>query len=83
MPFSQCSRLIQYNDIYFAHLFQSHCIFNQNMLAQPGQTLLPETLCAQQLRLIETCEQYRRANVSVKHIFGLLSVSGVQARVQK
>ena len=53
------------------------------LLAQPGQTLLPETLCAQQLRLIETCEQYRRANVSVKHIFGLLSVSGVQARVQK
>ena len=38
---------------------------------------------AQQLRLIETCEQYRRANVSVKHIFGLLSVSGVQACVQK
>ena len=53
------------------------------LLAQPGQTLLPEALCAQQLRLIETCEQYRRANVSVKHIFGLLSVSGVQARVQK
>ena len=53
------------------------------LLAQPGQTLLPETLCAQQLRLIETCEQYRRANVSVKHIFGLLSVSGVQACVQK
>ena len=53
------------------------------LLAQLGQTLLPETLCAQQLRLIETCEQYRRANVSVKHIFGLLSVSGVQARVQK
>ena len=53
------------------------------LLAQPGQTLLPETLCAQQLRLIETCGQYRRANVSVKHIFGLLSVSGVQARVQK
>ena len=33
MSFSQCSRFIQNNDIYFAHLFQSHCIFNQNMLA--------------------------------------------------
>ena len=31
--FSQCSRFIQNNDIYFSHLFQSHCIFNQNMLA--------------------------------------------------
>jgi hypothetical protein len=32
---------------------------------------------------METCENYRRANVGTKHIFGLLSVSGVQAKVQK
>ena len=45
--------------------------------------VLPQALCAQQLRLLETCERYRRANVGTKHIFGLLSVSGVQAKVQK
>ena len=44
---------------------------------------LVQALCAQQLRLLETCERYRRANVGTKHIFGLLSVSGVQAKVQK
>ncbi|MFR5420495.1 MAG: hypothetical protein ACLTG4_00080 [Oscillospiraceae bacterium] len=48
-----------------------------------GRDELPQALCAQQLRLLETCERYRRANVGTKHIFGLLSVSGVQAKVQK
>ena len=63
--------------------FSPPCSTGLSSCWRPGQTLLPEALCAQQLRLIETCEQYRRANVGVKHIFGLLSVSGVQARVQK
>ena len=53
------------------------------LLAEPDETVLPQALCAQQLRLMETCENYRRANVGTKHIFGLLSVSGVQAKVQK
>ena len=53
------------------------------LLAEPDETVLPQSLCAQQLRLMETCENYRRANVGTKHIFGLLSVSGVQAKVQK
>ena len=53
------------------------------LLAEPDETVLPQALCAQQLRLLETCERYRRANVGTKHIFGLLSVSGVQAKVQK
>ena len=53
------------------------------LLAEPDETVLPQALCAQQLRLMETCENYRRANVGMKHIFGLLSVSGVQAKVQK
>ena len=54
-----------------------------HLLAEPDETALPQALCAQQLRLLETCERYRRANVGTKHIFGLLSVSGVQAKVQK
>ena len=54
-----------------------------HLLAEPDETVLPQALCAQQLRLMETCENYRRANVGTKHIFGLLSVSGVQAKVQK
>ena len=54
-----------------------------HLLAEPDETVLPQALCAQQLRLLETCERYRRANVGTKHIFGLLSVSGVQAKVQK
>lgn len=53
------------------------------LLAEPDETVLPQSLCAQQLRLMETCENYRHANVGTKHIFGLLSVSGVQAKVQK
>ena len=53
------------------------------LLAEPDEMVLPQSLCAQQLRLMETCENYRRANVGTKHIFGLLSVSGVQAKVQK
>lgn len=53
------------------------------LLAQPDARILPQGLCAQQLRLMETCENYRRANVGAKHIFGLLAVSGVQAKVQK
>jgi hypothetical protein len=54
-----------------------------HLLAESDETVLPQALCAQQLRLMETCENYRRANVGTKHIFGLLSVSGVQAKVQK
>ena len=54
-----------------------------HLLAEPDETVLPQALCAQQLRLMETCENHRRANVGTKHIFGLLSVSGVQAKVQK
>lgn len=54
-----------------------------HLLAEPDETVLPQALCAQQLRLMENCENYRRANVGTKHIFGLLSVSGVQSKVQK